>query len=113
MSELYEMVDFVVCFGGDGVIFYVFNLFCEVVFLVIFFNLGLLGFLILYVFEVFKGDLKFIIYGSGVYIILCMRFWCEFFCNGKFIFGKVFEVFNEVVVDCGFNFYFCKIECYE
>lgn len=66
------MVDFVVCFGGDGVILYVFNLFCEVVLFVIFFNLGLFGFFIVYFFEVFKLDLRFIIYGSGVYIILCM-----------------------------------------
>lgn len=112
-SELHEMVDFVVCLGGDGVILHASNLFREAVPPVISFNLGSLGFLTSHAFEAFKGDLKSIIHGSGVYITLRMRLRCELFRNGKPIPGKVFEVLNEVVVDRGSNPYLCKIECYE
>lgn len=112
-SELHEMVDFVVCLGGDGVILHASNLFREAVPPVISFNLGSLGFLTAHPFEAFKLDLRSIIHGSGVYITLRMRLRCELFRNGKPIPGKVFEVLNEVVVDRGSNPYLCKIECYE
>lgn len=112
-SELHEMVDFVVCLGGDGVILHASNLFREAVPPVISFNLGSLGFLTAHPFEVFKNDLRSIIHGSGVYITLRMRLRCELFRNGEPIPGKVFEVLNEVVVDRGSNPYLCKIECYE
>ena len=112
-SQLHEMVDFVVCLGGDGVILHASNLFREAVPPVISFNLGSLGFLTAHPFEVFKRDLRSIIHGSGVYITLRMRLRCELFRNGKPIPGKVFEVLNEVVVDRGSNPYLCKIECYE
>ncbi|KAG0557420.1 hypothetical protein KC19_11G128700 [Ceratodon purpureus] len=112
-SELHEMVDFVVCLGGDGVILHASTLFREAVPPVISFNLGSLGFLTAHPFEAFKLDLKSIIHGSGVYITLRMRLRCELFRNGKPIPGKVFEVLNEVVVDRGSNPYLCMIECYE
>jgi NAD+ kinase len=113
LSDLHEMVDFVVCLGGDGVILHASNLFREAIPPVISFNLGSLGFLTAHPFEDFKLDLKSIIHGSGVYITLRMRLRCELFRNGKPIPGKVFEVLNEVVVDRGSNPYLCKIECYE
>lgn len=50
---------------------------------------------------------------DGVYIIFWMCFCCEIYCKGKVMFGKVFDVLNEIVVDWGFNLYFFKIECYE
>lgn len=112
-SELHEMVDFVVCLGGDGVILHASNLFREAVPPVISFNLGSLGFLTAHPFEAFKLDIRSIIHGSGVYITLRMRLRCELFRNGEPIPGKVFEVLNEVVVDRGSNPYLCKIECYE
>jgi NAD+ kinase len=108
LSDLYEMVDFVVCLGGDGMILHASNLFREAIALVISFNLGLLGFLTAHPFEDFKLDLKSIIHGSSVYITLWMRLGCELFQNGKLIPGKVFEVLNEVVVDRGSNLYLYK-----
>ncbi|KAJ4951689.1 hypothetical protein NE237_028521 [Protea cynaroides] len=116
-SDLHERVDFVACLGGDGVILHASNLFRGAVPPVVSFNLGSLGFLTSHKFEDYRQDLRQVIHGNntldGVYITLRMRLRCEIFRNGKAMPGKVFDVLNEVVVDCGSNPYLSKIECYE
>ncbi|XWS15171.1 hypothetical protein CRYUN_Cryun35bG0071400 [Craigia yunnanensis] len=116
-SGLHEMVDFVACLGGDGVILHASNLFRGAVPPVVSFSLGSLGFLTSHTFEDYRQDLKRVIHGNntadGVYITLRMRLRCEIFQNGKAVPGKVFDVINEVVVDRGSNPYLSKIECYE
>ncbi|KAG5250827.1 NAD kinase [Salix suchowensis] len=116
-SDLHEMVDFVACLGGDGVILHASNLFRGAFPPVVSFNLGSLGFLTSHYFEDYRQDLRQVIHGNntldGVYITLRMRLRCEIFRNGKAMPGKVFDVLNEVVVDRGSNPYLSKIECYE
>eukprot|EP00258_Populus_trichocarpa_P034421 XP_024450440.1 NAD kinase 2, chloroplastic isoform X2 [Populus trichocarpa] len=116
-SDLHEMVDFVACLGGDGVILHASNLFRGAFPPVVSFNLGSLGFLTSHYFEDYRQDLRQVIHGNntldGVYITLRMRLRCEIFRNGKAVPGKVFDVLNEVVVDRGSNPYLSKIECYE
>ncbi|CAN4081321.1 unnamed protein product [Withania somnifera] len=116
-SDLHERIDFVACLGGDGVILHASKLFRGAIPPVVSFNLGSLGFLTSHTFEDYKKDLRQVIHGNrtldGVYITLRMRLRCEIFRKGKAIPGKVFDVLNEVVVDCGSNPYLSKIKCYE
>lgn len=116
-GDLHEMVDFVACLGGDGVILHASNLFKDAVPPIVSFNLGSLGFLTSHTFDDYRQDLRQVIHGNntrdGVYITLRMRLRCEIFRNGKAMPGKVFDVLNELVVDRGSNPYLSKIECYE
>lgn len=103
--RLIDVIDLVVCLGGDGVILHASSLFPTAVPPVICFNLGSMGFLANHTFKDFREDMKAVIEGDramgGVYITLRMRLKCRILRRGKPLPGKRFDVLNEVVVDRG------------
>jgi len=138
-AELTDVVDFMVCLGGDGVILHAASLFrTSAVPPVVSFHLGSLGFLTAHSFKDYKTTMRGVIHGAtqleactfeplhsmdffesfdegprGVYVTLRMRLLCTIYRNGRPLPGGSYEVMNEVVVDRGSNPYLTKIECYE
>eukprot|EP00899_Mesostigma_viride_P008950 jgi/Mesvir1/18056/Mv09370-RA.1 len=116
-TQLHQLIDFVLCLGGDGVILHASTIFETAVPPVISFNLGSLGFLTSHQYEDFKQDVHDVIYGDpvtdGVFITLRMRLSCTICYNDTPIPGKTFTVMNEVVIDRGASPYLSKVECYE
>lgn len=125
--HLLQVIDFVVCLGGDGVILHACTLFHSYVPPIIGFNLGSMGFLTNHEFDTFREDLRGVLSGGdqlegcdtddpdqgGVYVTLRMRLLCEVYRRGQHEPSEVHEVLNEVVVDRGSSPYLSKIECYE
>lgn len=117
VGMLEDIVDFVVCLGGDGVILHSSSLFARAIPPVISFNLGSMGFLTSHNFQHYREDLQSLLCGEqgleGVFITLRMRLRCQICRKGEPLPGKTFEVMNEVVIDRGANPFLSMIECYE
>eukprot|EP01026_Neomeris_dumetosa_P008408 TRINITY_DN1268_c0_g1_i3.p2 TRINITY_DN1268_c0_g1~~TRINITY_DN1268_c0_g1_i3.p2 ORF type:complete len:386 (+),score=39.83 TRINITY_DN1268_c0_g1_i3:338-1495(+) len=124
VEMLADIVDFVVCLGGDGVLLYVSDLFKKTIPPIVLFHLGSLGFLTNYVFSEFRQALNHVINGcvslehcsfdddlQGVHVALRMRLQCEVIRNNEVI--TTHEVLNEVVMDRGVNSYLSNIEVFE
>eukprot|EP01025_Chloroclados_australasicus_P025047 TRINITY_DN2505_c0_g3_i1.p1 TRINITY_DN2505_c0_g3~~TRINITY_DN2505_c0_g3_i1.p1 ORF type:complete len:444 (-),score=36.19 TRINITY_DN2505_c0_g3_i1:515-1846(-) len=121
---LAEMVDFVVCLGGDGVILHASNLFRSSTPPIIAFNLGSLGFLTNHQYSDFRQDIKDVIYGceapsecnfdgsmKGIHIALRMRLQCDVYKRGEI--QSTYNVLNEVVIDRGSAPFLSNVEVYE
>lgn len=108
-EELHEIVDFVTCLGGDGLILHVSTLFRTAVPPVISFNLGSLGFLTPFKFENFKAEIEALLRGN-CNLSLRMRLRCQVVRNGQA--GGEFSVLNEVVVDRGASPYLSNLDCF-
>ena len=118
-GRLSEIVDFVVCLGGDGVILHASHLFRGPIPPVLSFNLGSLGFLTSHDFKSYCTDIFDVVSGSsvlnGVYVTLRMRLRCKIYRKGRPRGGEApyYDVLNEVVVDRGPGGFLSMIECYE
>ena len=118
-GRLSEIVDFVVCLGGDGVILHASHLFRGPIPPVLSFNLGSLGFLTSHDFQSYCTDIFDVVSGSsvlnGVYVTLRMRLRCKIYRKGRPRGGEApyYDVLNEVVVDRGPGGFLSMIECYE
>eukprot|EP01026_Neomeris_dumetosa_P029082 TRINITY_DN23575_c0_g2_i9.p1 TRINITY_DN23575_c0_g2~~TRINITY_DN23575_c0_g2_i9.p1 ORF type:complete len:438 (+),score=38.63 TRINITY_DN23575_c0_g2_i9:168-1481(+) len=124
-GQLAEIIDFVVCLGGDGVILHASNLFQSSAPPIIAFNFGSLGFLTNHDFNDFKQDIKDVIYGCemlrecsfdegqqlGIHVALRMRLQCDLYREGKWC--SSYNVLNEVVVDRGSAPFLTNVEVYE
>lgn len=106
---LHEIVDFVICLGGDGLILHVSTLFRTAVPPVISFNLGSLGFLTPFQFDDFQSEIQALLQGN-CNLSLRMRLCCEIVREGE-VRGE-FSVLNEVVVDRGASPYLSNLDCF-
>lgn len=106
---LHEIVDFVVCLGGDGLILHVSTLFKTAVPPVLSFNLGSLGFLTPFDYKNFESEISHLMNGSCL-LSLRMRLTCSILRDGETV--KDFEVLNEVVVDRGASPYLSNLDCF-
>eukprot|EP00210_Caulerpa_lentillifera_P002614 g2501.t1 len=129
--RLGEVVDFIVCIGGDGVLLHAAHLFKQAVPPMVSFNLGSLSFLTNYEFGSFQKAISDMIYGTsddsvdtslcripncfsnGVLVTLRMRLLCEIYRQGKTEPEHTYECLNEVVVDRGASPYLTNLECFE
>lgn len=131
-ERLGDLVDFVVCLGGDGVILHAASLFRRALPPVVSFHLGSMGFLANNEFRSFRKDLRGLIYGCqnldtcttldsgdgasanklGVMVTLRMRLECSVLRAGQTQPEQVHQVLNEVVVDRGSSSFLTNIECY-
>ncbi|GBF92618.1 ATP-NAD kinase [Raphidocelis subcapitata] len=132
-ERLGDLVDFVVCLGGDGVILHAGALFRRALPPVLSFHLGSMGFMTNHSFDEYKRDLRNLIYGCqnldtcgsldsldgsasanklGVMVTLRMRLECSVLRRGQTEPDQVYQVLNEVVVDRGSSSFLTNIECY-
>lgn len=130
-SRLGEVVDFIVCIGGDGVLLHAAHLFKQAVPPLVSFNLGSLSFLTNYEFSSYQKAIRDVIYGTsddstntslckipdcyseGVLITLRMRLLCEIYRRNQIDPDHSYECLNEVVVDRGASPYLTNLECFE
>ena len=115
LGNIGELLDLIVCLGGDGVLLHGSSLFSgSAIPPTISFALGSLGFLTNHKFGEFKADLAALTaVDSSIYVTLRMRLRAEILRQGLPEPGKVFEVLNEVVVHRGNAPFLSLIECYE
>jgi len=108
-ATLHEVVDLVVCLGGDGLILHVSTLFRGPVPPVLSFNLGSLGFLTPFDFKDFRHNMANVFRGQCL-LSLRMRLTCSVLRAGVVV--KEFDVLNEVVVDRGASPYLSNLDCF-
>lgn len=108
-DTLHQVVDLVVCLGGDGLILHTSSLFRTAVPPVMSFNLGSLGFLTPFAFEHFRAEIRAVLQGH-CNLSLRMRLACEIIRDGQL--KGAFPVLNEVVVDRGASPYLSNLDCF-
>jgi len=102
-------VDFVMTFGGDGLLMHANTIFKEAVPPLLCFNLGSLGFLTPFPHEHFRDEIDRLLNGN-LMLSLRMRLTCTILREGKP--HQEFNVLNEVVIDRGSSPYLSNLECY-
>uniref|UniRef100_A0A674P2W9 NAD(+) kinase n=1 Tax=Takifugu rubripes TaxID=31033 RepID=A0A674P2W9_TAKRU len=116
LDDISNLVDFIICLGGDGTLLYASSLFQESVPPVMAFHLGSLGFLTPFKFETYQSQVTQVIEGNAAIVLrsrLKVRTLCRFseICFSP-IGPCVFKVLNEVVVDRGPSSYLSNVDLF-
>ncbi|CAM9460073.1 unnamed protein product [Laminaria digitata] len=104
-----DCVDFVVTLGGDGLLMYSNTLFRRSVPPHLCFNLGSMGFLSPFEFELMKEEVRHIMSG-GMKVSLRMRLSARIIRDDQT--SEAFHALNEIVIDRGSSPYLTNLECY-
>uniref|UniRef100_A0A674NPS9 NAD(+) kinase n=1 Tax=Takifugu rubripes TaxID=31033 RepID=A0A674NPS9_TAKRU len=131
LDDISNLVDFIICLGGDGTLLYASSLFQESVPPVMAFHLGSLGFLTPFKFETYQSQVTQVIEGNAAIVLrsrLKVRVFKEnwekkarvddmgiILTNGDVDCGRKvaqYQVLNEVVVDRGPSSYLSNVDLF-
>ncbi|KAJ5068388.1 nad kinase [Anaeramoeba ignava] len=108
---LNQLVDFVICLGGDGTMLHISSLFYNQPSPpILAFHLGTLGFLAIFDFQEYKTTINSIMKGE-FYITLRTRLTCQVFSKKSKTY-KEFYALNEIVIDRGAAVFLASLECF-
>ncbi|KAL0483106.1 NAD+ kinase [Acrasis kona] len=111
LQNLHEIIDFVICLGGDGTMLHTASLFQLAVPPILGFNLGSLGFLASFDVEGYKKYIDQVFQGD-VYLSPRMRLTCKIRRADGQISEERHQILNELVLDRGPSPFLTNLECY-
>lgn len=109
ISSLNELIDFVICLGGDGTVLYVNTLFQGTTPPLLAFNMGSLGFLTPFDVHNFEEVIMNVI-DQNYTITKRSRLNCAIYSKGELVQKRV--VLNELCIDRGISPFLSQLECY-